>query len=199
MTEHRVLDAHILDRLREESGNNSADRTNRRPIDDQSTRHGDDEGDCFPHSRYRRTNHETWYRKEILRLSRALAEVQEENRTLRALKTTAHQKVAKRLAGVESKVKELLNANKNLEKKRILDAEGWRAELTLLRQRIDSVERRLRRLGIMVHLPDGDHRDVIIKRDSQWKDETEGSISQLCHEFASVQLTLDRLSERLPV
>lgn len=196
MTQHRILEAHILDRLRAERGDPTVDRSSRR-LENEA-------GDYFSSSRRKmfsnNTTNESWYRKEVLRLSRELTEAREENRTLRALKTTAHQKVAKRLAGVESRVKELLNANKSLEKKRALDAEGWRAELTLLRQRVDAAERRLRRLGILVHVPDGDHKDVLLRRESQPElgDETDESLSDLCHEFATVQLALDRLSERLP-
>jgi hypothetical protein len=110
MTEHRILEAHILDRLRAERGDPTA-RSSRR-LENEAE-------DCFSSSRRKmfsnNTTNESWYRKEVLRLSRELTEVREENRTLRALKTTAHQKVAKRLAGVESRVKELLNANKSLE------------------------------------------------------------------------------------
>lgn len=103
-------------------------------------------------------------KKEIQKLRRQLAEDREELRRLRALRGATEEKMTARIKRLEERVKTLLNREQSLEKRRLADVQGWRAELTGLRQRLQSIERRQRRLVVVCSVPDEDHRDAVLAR-----------------------------------
>ena len=101
---------------------------------------------------------------EIQKLRRQLAEEREELRRLRALRGAAEEKLTARIKRLEERVKTLLTREQSLEKRRITDVGGWHAELTGLRQRLQSIERRQRRLTVVCSVPDEDYRDAVLAR-----------------------------------
>lgn len=156
----------------------------------------------------------SWERKEILRLQKALAKEREETKKLRTLRGATEQKVATRISKVEALAKPLLAATERLERRRIADTEGWRAELSLLRRRLDAAERRQRRLSILGRdIPDDDYREVVLDRhrnvkrdalgrvqgeDSELEDENDlpRCLAAVAEELRSLQLALGGLEER---
>lgn len=103
-------------------------------------------------------------KKQIQMLRRQLAEEREELRKLRALRGATEETMTARIKRLEERVKTLLNREQTFEKRRLADVEGWRAELTGLRQRLQSIERRQRRLAVVCSVPDEDHRDAVLAR-----------------------------------
>jgi hypothetical protein len=97
-------------------------------------------------------------------LKRKLAEEREELHRLRALKSVSEEKMASRLAQLEERLKLLQQNEKKLEKRRAADAEGWRAEFSALRHRLQSAEHRQRKLIVVSSIRDEDHREKVVAR-----------------------------------
>ena len=117
-------------------------------------------------------------RKEIETLRRQLAEEREELRRLRALRGATEEKMASRIGQLEERVRILLNREKNLEKRRFADTTGWRAELTILRQSLLSIERKQRRLAVLCSVADEDHRCTVLARQRKLDKEKRGGGSK---------------------
>ncbi|KAG7671507.1 hypothetical protein Ndes2526B_g09332 [Nannochloris sp. 'desiccata'] len=97
-------------------------------------------------------------------LRRQLAKEREELHRLRALKSVTEEKMASRMAHLEERLTILLQNEKKLEKRRAADAEGWRAEFTALRHRLQSAEHRQRKLLVVSSIKDEDHRETVVAR-----------------------------------
>jgi hypothetical protein len=103
-------------------------------------------------------------KEENQNLKKQLAEEREELRRLRALKSVTEEKMTSRMAQLEERLKLLLLNETKLEKRRAADTEGWRAELTALRKRVQSAEQRQRKIIVVSSVKDEDHRQKVISR-----------------------------------
>ena len=112
----------------------------------------------------RPSKNEKYLKEENQKLRRQLAEEREELHRMRALTTVTETKMVSRMTHLEEKLKSLLQNEKKLEKRRLADAEGWRAEFTALRHRLQSTEQRQRKLIALCSIRDEDHRDKVLTR-----------------------------------
>ena len=104
------------------------------------------------------------HRKEVSRLMLQLREERDENRRLRALRGTTEKKLSSRISCLEERAKVMLERTRTLERRRASDADGWRADISSLRQRLAAAERRQKRLLVFVNMPDDDNRDAALER-----------------------------------
>lgn len=104
------------------------------------------------------------HRKEIAHLRTQIRELKDENRELRLLRDATKERLSSRISKLEERAKVLMERSKNLERRRMLDLEGFRADVTSFHQRLAAAERRQKKLAVLLRMPDDDNRDAALAR-----------------------------------
>ncbi|KAF8064637.1 ccdc77 [Scenedesmus sp. PABB004] len=86
----------------------------------------------------------------------------EELLTLGSVHASSKEAAERRIAELEGRVGRLLEANRQLELRRQLDADGWAADVTRLRQSLAVVDRKLLQMRLIDRLDDDERLDALL-------------------------------------
>ncbi|GBF99207.1 hypothetical protein Rsub_12466 [Raphidocelis subcapitata] len=101
-------------------------------------------------------------REYVARFREQVRARDEELSRLSALHASTKDAADRRIAELEARVARLSEANRQLETRRQLEADGWAADVTLLRKQLAAVDRKLLQMRLIDRLDDDERLDALL-------------------------------------